>query len=242
MQCKLCLQDKRLCNKSHIIPDFMHQELFDEKHRMVKFTTLMPGSDSVAQSGEHESDILCEDCDNRVIGSLENYASKVLYGGQISVKQVNYKLPDGLEFSQVDGLDYKKFKLFLLSLLWRASISGKDFFRNVSLGPYEEKIRQMIINDDAGPEEKFPCILLTYRNTKLPEKIIMAPKKIRLNNKIGYTFLIAGILYIFIVSEKEETDWILEAAIKQNGGLKLIFGEEESAKKMFNKFMGVQWF
>ncbi len=119
MQCKLCLQDKRLCNKSHIIPDFMHQELFDEKHRMVKFTTLMPGSDSVAQSGEHESDILCEDCDNRVIGSLENYASKVLYGGQISVKQVNYKLPDGLEFSQVDGLDYKKFKLFLLSLLWR---------------------------------------------------------------------------------------------------------------------------
>jgi hypothetical protein len=220
----------------------MYGELFDEKHRLIKFTTLTPGSDSVAQSGEYEDDILCEDCDNRIIGSLENYASKVLYAGQISVKQTNYKLQDGLEFAQVDGLDYKKFKLFLLSLLWRASISNKAFFQNVSLGPYEEKIRQMIINNDAGSEEIFPCVLLSYRKTSLPEKIIMAPKKIRLNNKIGYYFMIAGIVYIFIVSEKEQTDWILEAAIKNNGGMKLIFGEEESARKMLNKFLGVQLF
>ena len=33
MKCKLCLEDCVLV-KSHIIPDFMYRDLFDDKHRI----------------------------------------------------------------------------------------------------------------------------------------------------------------------------------------------------------------
>ena len=32
--CKLCGKEKDLCKQSHIIPNFMYQDLFDQKNRM----------------------------------------------------------------------------------------------------------------------------------------------------------------------------------------------------------------
>ena len=145
-QCKLCLTEKELCKKSHIIPDFMYKEIYDEKHSLISFKTHTLHSGQIVFNGAYEKDILCEDCDNNLIGGFENYASRVLYGGKIPVSIKNFIKPDGLEFSQAQGVDYIKFKLFLLSVLWRASISSNDFFSSVSLGSlYEEKIRQMIL-------------------------------------------------------------------------------------------------
>ena len=34
MECKLCLENGVLVRKSHIIPDFMYRDLFDNKHRL----------------------------------------------------------------------------------------------------------------------------------------------------------------------------------------------------------------
>jgi hypothetical protein len=38
MLCKLCLKDKKLVRQSHIIPDFMYKDIFDEKHRLFEVT------------------------------------------------------------------------------------------------------------------------------------------------------------------------------------------------------------
>jgi len=35
----------------------------------------------------------------------------------------------------IEGIDYAPFKLFLMSVLWRASVSTLEFFKLVSLGP-----------------------------------------------------------------------------------------------------------
>lgn len=240
MKCKLCLQEKKLLQKSHIIPDFMYQELFDENHKLISFVTSDPKRAKSVSSGEYESNILCKDCDNKIIGALETYASKFLYGGRISVKTKDFIKPDGLKFTQVYGVDYSKLKLFLLSILWRASISSRPFFKNVSLGNYEEEIRQMIINSDAGLPAKFPCILTSFLKTKFPKKLIMAPKKFRFNNKTGYNFLAGGISYMFIITKDEKTEWILESILNKVGELKIIHIEEQRAELIFKKILGIQ--
>lgn len=79
MFCKLCLHEKRLLKKSHIIPDFMYRELFNEKHRLIWFRSDSLKAARDVPSGEYEPNILCESCDNKVIGSLEDYAKKVLF-------------------------------------------------------------------------------------------------------------------------------------------------------------------
>lgn len=239
MQCKLCLREKELIGKSHIVPDFMYKELFDEKHSLISFKTLTPQSGRSVFNGEYEGDILCRDCDNKIIGKLESYASQILYGGPLGVKMQNFIKPDGLEFTETTGLDYPKFKLFLLSVLWRASISNRPFFRLVSLGPYEEKIRQMILNGDAGLPGDFPCILISYRKRNFPKKMIMEPKKIKIDNKIGYHFLIGGISYMFKIVEGEQTKWVLQVAINEKGGLKVLHTTDQQAKVAVSKFFGV---
>ncbi|TAK58643.1 hypothetical protein EPO14_02300 [Patescibacteria group bacterium] len=240
MICRLCLKEKQLCKNSHIIPDFMYQELFDEKtHTLVKGLPGKGRKPEIKQSGEKEGELLCADCDNRIIGGYEGYASKVLYGGtSLGVKNV-VKADDGLEITIVQGLDYKKFKLFLLSLLWRASISKNHFFSAVDLGPYEEKLRQVLISGNPGSSANFPCVLTSYKRTSIPSKVVVAPIKSRFEDgKIIYSFIISGFMYVFKIIENEKTDWVLEATINEKGEMQVPHTPKESATRLFNAILG----
>src|SRR5229473_2688230 len=126
MKCKLCLEEKTLLKQSHIIPDFMYQELFDEKHQFYRSKTPNPDNYSKLPTGEYDQNILCTECDNVRIGQLEDYARKVLYGGKVAVPEsltfMNQVNPHGMKYTYCQNINHKKFKLFLLSILWRASI------------------------------------------------------------------------------------------------------------------------
>jgi hypothetical protein len=56
-------------------------------------------------------------------------------------------------FTEINGLDYAMFKLFHLSVLWRAGVSTREEFRNVKLGSHEDVIRQMLLRDDPGARQ-----------------------------------------------------------------------------------------
>lgn len=87
MKCLLCLKDKDLIKSSRIIPDFMYKDLFDEKHRLIRTTGLDVPSAKKLQTGEREGNILCQQCDNVVLGSLEGYACRVLVSWRSYVQQ-----------------------------------------------------------------------------------------------------------------------------------------------------------
>lgn len=57
----------------------------------------------------------------------------------------------------IRGYDYKRLKNGLLSILWRMSISSREFFREVSLRPkHEEALRLALLNDTEFEEEQYP--------------------------------------------------------------------------------------
>jgi len=58
------------------------------------------------------------------------------------------------------GIDYKLFKLFQLSLLWRAGVSDRPIFKEVALGRHQEILRRMLLDDDPGESHKYGCIML----------------------------------------------------------------------------------
>jgi|SRR5271165_579596 len=45
------------------------------------------------------------------------------------------------------SVDYKKFKLFELSILWRAGFEKRTWGRDVDLGPFQEELREHLLND-----------------------------------------------------------------------------------------------
>ena len=208
--CKLCNQDKQLIGRSHIIPDFMykHAGLYDEKHRLRYFSIedLISGKPpSLPQSGVHEGGLLCKDCDNRRLGQhLEDYAKKAIYGGgQLLAEEcpdcIKYTNDAGELFAICENLSYTKYKLFLLSILWRASVSTNPFFNKINLGQHEEVLREMIFNNDAKNFNDYPVFVFTSASdTEFSHDMIIEPRQVIGSDGMETCcFIIGGFIYIF---------------------------------------------
>ena len=129
------------------------------------------------------------------------------------------------------NVDYKKAKRFLLSILWRASISSRDFFSEVNLGEtHEEIIRRMIWEGVPKSEQEYPCLLVSTRIATPNErwKIIRNPLRKKLSEKsmTVYTFPISGICYSFFVTRRglpESMSTIINASTpKEEGSMRVI--------------------
>jgi hypothetical protein len=220
----------------------MYKDLFDEKHRLheVEVTKGKTLKDKLRQTGGYEEQILCQTCDNKILGKLETYARMVLYG-DVPRKMQTQVHDVGFTCTYCGDIDYSRFKLFLLSLLWRASISKLPIFKNVNLGLHEDKIRQMIFHSNPDKPNKYPCVMITYLNLKkLPHQFISQPGLSRDSGGYTYLFLIGGILYIFFVSQHNIPSWA-DCAINQNGELRLIHMTHRVASKIINKFLGMDF-
>lgn len=239
MTCKLCLKDNKLIRNSHIIPDFMYKGLFDDNHRLheVDITTGQSLTSKLKQTGAKEENILCNHCDNEILGKLERYASMVLYGGTPTTI-ITETDSNSITYTRCKELDYSKFKIFLLSLLWRASISSLPIFEKIKLGPHEDIIRKMILNNTPDVPAKYPCVMITYLNLKeMPYQIIGQPNLSREGGGYKYLFLIGGVLYIFYVSHHNIPSWVKEYSINLDGELRINHMSQKLAKATINNFV-----
>ncbi|HAK78355.1 MAG TPA: hypothetical protein DCM71_15945 [Runella sp.] len=248
--CKLCLKEKKLLKKSHIIPDFMYQKLYGSEHKLEVFTNKsleQNNSKDIKRpsSGEYESNILCQECDNRILSEYESYASKVLFTGNISNPQGNpivkkYLSLDNVRYAVLSNVDYRKFKLFLLSILWKSSISSRLFFREVNLNHYEEVIRKMLLNNDPGDELDFPITISHYwGHEDLRIDWILQPRRFIDNNVEVFLFPINGIILKFhlVLQSKEEV--FLDLVPKKNNTICMISLPKESMYDFIFKYTNI---
>jgi len=239
--CKLCKNDKNLCNQSHIIPDFMYQDLFDEDHTISEVKSDNGELQKLydRQTGEFESNILCQDCDNEKLGDLESYASTILYQESppsIEIKQDS----NNIKYIYCDCLNYSKFKLFLLSILWRASICKREFFEEVSLGPHEDKIREMIYNKNPKDQLEYPCILTSHlTNREVSRGLITNPQQLRYDGGYAYRFIIGGLDYLFFVSQHIVKESYSNYAINPKGEINIIHLPSDTSKEIIGSMLGL---
>lgn len=108
----------------------------DQKHNM-KLTTKQV---SVTQHGVYDRNILCQKCDN-ILGSYDDYALEICerFNPEHVIR------PAGI--FELANVDCDRFAIFILSVLWRGSISSRPEFQKVALGPYEEIARDVLFGD-----------------------------------------------------------------------------------------------
>jgi len=244
-KCKLCLLEKPLLNKSHIIPEFMYESLFDERHRLYKFSpaALSRGEGRILKppTGEYEGGLLCAECDNKIIGGYETYARKALYG-KVEMDTdlpecANFITPDGVKFTRCKNIRYKELKLFLLSIVWRASISSRDLFREVYLGPYEGTIRQMILDGDPKEANVFPILMMTWLGDKsFPAEVIGQPAINRKEKGVRYIFPIAGVTYIFHISPSSLRKELKEFVLAPSNEVSILHVPEGKSSQLFTSY------
>jgi hypothetical protein len=171
-QCALCLHDAELC-RSHIIPEFLYESLYDDKHKLHMLSVVPDKPNWHEQKGLREH-LLCEVCDQR-LSPWERYASLVLKGG-VTLK---YRCEGNIIV--ISGLDYRQFKLFQMSVLWRAGVSSLQFFEKVQLGKHSEVLRKHLLAADPGSPERYGCFMFGIRFARQAfTGIIMQPGKVHL--------------------------------------------------------------
>jgi len=102
---------------------------------------------------------------------------------------------------QHPNLRYAPLKLFFLSILWRSSVATGSFFRHVSLGPHEETIRQMLLDEDPGSTTAYPPVIfaLHFDGQPLPD-FMVEPTPTRFEGRRCYRFVLAGFVILIFVS------------------------------------------
>ncbi len=218
MKCKLCLQERKIC-KSHIIPEFLYKQGYDENGQMY----VLKKANFKPKNLQHNQDVyeklLCAECDGKLLNEkYEKYFHKLWY--------LDKTLPTitTSAFLEIPNLDYAPFKLFHLSILWRASISSLAPFAMVSLGDeQEERIRQMLLNGDPGQPNDyqiFGALFLSRGTNKVLDGFIAAPTRQEYQGLQIYQFIFGGCAWHYVIGDQSIEDF-LPVSLSASGSLRL---------------------
>jgi hypothetical protein len=207
--CKLCGREDML-RDSHILPEFLYHLLYDEKHRAVGINPLPGQPEQFLQKGLREP-LLCGGCEIQ-LSVVEKYAARVLR----NLPDMSRTEPG--QVVRVKDIDYAKFKLFQLSLIWRAGVAQQLSFASVDLGPHEARLREMIRKGCPGGSLDYPCLLIGTRGPGTLERLMKLPMSDRLMDHRVYHMLLVGIVWAFFVSKhtraiREKDSFLSETGI-----------------------------
>jgi len=195
-QCRFCLEFGEL-QKSHIIPEFLYKSLYNEKHRLHVLSVSPDQENNLREQKGLRERLLCKACEQK-FSVWERYACLLLEGGT----PVTYRTEgSGIHLT---GLNYVQFKLFQLSILWRAGVSSLQFFENIQLGVHAERLRKLLISGDPGPPNQYGCLMfgLRLKNSAFTQ-LITQPGKIKVDGNIAYRFIFGGFLWVFVVTSHQ---------------------------------------
>ncbi len=243
-QCKLCLKHKELCRESHIIPRFMYKHISGDNNELV-FIDAQRAAHKF--NSEYEGNILCQDCDSGIIGKLDDYFAKFIHGEFPSVIQPRFERMDDRDIIVRENdpiYDYSRFKLFLLSLLWRTSISSRPIFRQIKLPlEVEEDLRQRTLNKQPGEPDLYACFIhlppittdqqgrTGFHTFYMPT---MSPIYMEKGDLKMCEFIIEGVHYYYIISRPSNMN--VEPAVDKNK-LTLAFSTIEDQSKLIDQIV-----
>lgn len=194
MICQLCGKDEKLV-RSHIIP----KSFFKDAHP--NNDALMVSKDDYSKRvriGVYDKEILCDGCERKFI--WDDYGNE--FFNKIIESNAGRKISRGeVEFTLYDCIDYKRLKLFLISVLWRGGVCKESFFSEIKLGSFDEKLREMILSVEPGGVDDFSVLIFKYNiNTK---DILCPPAKTRLDNGVNGYRLFFYNAEVFIKVDKQ---------------------------------------
>ncbi len=224
MKCHLCTADHKLI-KAHIIPESFFRPLRSGKRVPELHSNIEVEYPKKSPVGIYDTSILCSKCDN-FIGNWDNYAQQLLlkdFNEDLAVydgsKKVAYK---------IDTFDYKKLKLFFLSVLWRASISSQPFYKRINLGPYECIIREMILKETPGAEEYFSVVLAKFSDPNVTG--ILDPHKDKFDGVNFYRFYMTGFVIYIKVDKRSVPQFMKNIYMRKGHPLWIILRDLHKSK------------
>jgi hypothetical protein len=204
--CHLCKKNSKLC-RAHIIPECFYELAKHENLPLLELGVLPKGNTKTNRRGFYDCQILCEKCDNS-LGNFDGEAkTTLLLGAKSKVIDTNGELTFCYERAKPEIITK-----FVMSMIWRASISTLPFFSSVKIGPYKDKIRDAIFSDDWTKFES--CIaVFEYDFDDAP---IFKPVMTRFENINFIVFQAARFRFVVKLDQREMPSVFRAATLSSN--------------------------
>lgn len=209
----------------------MYDHTYDEKHRAITVTSIKGEKEKYIQKGLREH-LLCGACETQ-LSIYEGYSSRI-------IKSVpSFPRDRTGNFLITPKVDYKKFKLFQMSILWRASIANGPWFASVNLGNQEERLRKMIYEGKPGMSHNFGCVMYVAPNADRLKQIIWSPVKDVVEGKFVYRFQTGNLFWFFFITSFPKQHSMRSWFLSEDGNLPILIAqmnEEEIIQRIAGLF------
>lgn len=238
MHCKLCQREGESC-KAHILPEAFYRNVRDDDGRLIMMSADPVERTKRAPIGVYDRDLLCRTCEP-LFGDWDSYGSEFFLQrlGSDAVPVGFFR--DGRPMAyRYEKFDYSLLKLLIISVLWRAAASGLDFYRRVTLGPYEEAARQLVLRQHPGGADDFPCVMTRWY-TELPEQKLahspMNPFCERIDG-VNFVRLYLGPVVAYVKTDRRPVPKDLRPAVMAEGMPLLMVSRRFETSNEFLVFM-----
>ena len=229
MNCKGCGENKKLI-KAHIIPKSFYMDLRGDANHL----NVVPSDKDVRESrsniGDYDQNILCKECDS-IIESYDDYGKKVLLDDNPNL--VPYYRNGELLGWELSEFNSTRLKLFFLSILWRASISSRHFFRRITLGEYEDVLKELIWSGGDDGNRTFGVILAKFLPANIAgvEKSILDPDNLQIEERNYYRLYLGGYNAWIRVDDSGPAQRFKNLEISENANLKIVPRSFQNSKE-----------
>jgi len=213
--CALCCQSKPL-RKSHVVPEFAYKPAYDEKHRLVEYDPVAQQKTGLPQKGLY-CRLLCDDCEQLINEEYEKPFLSYWRDGDVLEPLAT------CELVVLDGIDYPTFKLFHLSVLFRAHASDLSNFADIQLGEHAETVRQMVLCGDCGDHSQYPilCWAICDNRDQILYAFVGPGHMIELDGAQGYCFTFCGCEWRYMIT-LDDIPQFAECCLQRDGTLPVV--------------------
>ncbi len=213
MICRGCQKERKLI-KAHIIPESFFRGLREGKLSPEIHSTAGGFYPKKAPIGVYDKEILCNECE-QIFQKYDDYGCQILIKNESNFEPLDH---EGKHVGyRINSIDNKKLKLFFLSVLWRASISRHYFYSRVALNKLENKLKELIWNNNPGGKHDFSFALGKFEDDGAG-RTIQNPFQERFWGIRYYRFYMYGYV-LYIKSDSQKTPPILDKLIPDDDSL-----------------------
>lgn len=191
--CRLCGNWSELCD-SHALPNSLFRNVFRQSAGKAVVVTDDASTPTCYSSDSWDTELLCRACEDLLNERYDKYGVEALRGGAGGVVHG----ADGVTFTNVDR---RRLRMFVLSVLWRMSVSSHRSYSNIDLpSSWEEELHEALHVGKPVPRSRYTVAIYRLRDStdrggfsnEDLQAIIMSPFARKFPGFISICFLFFG--------------------------------------------------
>lgn len=217
-ECRLCGRRAAL-HESHVIPKSFFRSIKRSGPALLAHDDVWVRNRRTQESWSQR--LFCSECEGR-ISRWEGYVVDILRN-PARQKAVVRKAPHQWEFFNVQ---YAPFRLFQVSLLFRAAISSHIAYEHVRLERAVVGRMQYLLNSgQPPPPDELPCLMEVILSPSKPgalfKEVIGAPRTLTIGKQLYYWFVFGGFCWYFVFPRLNEAEKHYESYLGSGGYMRL---------------------